>query len=683
MMVTLPNEPIARLEDAQEFRQGLAQYQAGAWDETRWTGFRVRHGIYGQRQKGKHMVRVKVPGGLLPISWLPVIAEAMNGFVGEAAHLTTRQDIQLYDAKLEDVPALLEHLSTHGVTTRETGGNTVRNVTTCPQAGLCPAERVDAGAVAKALSTHWLRRSISQRMPRKFKIAVSGCASDCAGGWYHDLAFIAVLQNGRPGFRVLGGGGLGAKPMPGVELLDFVLEEDLAAVIEAVLRVHQVRSDRANRAAARLKFTLKRLNVDEIREEVKRELALARQLPQRPQPKFSWKTPKGEKPARLAGPRAQEDGRFTLVIKPRNGSLSIKHINGLYDLAKANGLESLRITTTQEILLTDLAAEKIDPVRLWLKSLDLPEVTEEGQAADLFGCLGTSTCPIGVVNAAGLVSELTDIRNTGDLKIRASGCHNACAQHHVADIGLHGVTRLAHGKPMPHYQIHLGGDMSRADGLALEGPVVPARLVPKVLDGLVAAWNGRENQDDSVRAWAERLGKSGLTDLVKPLLGHGEDKTHFIDWGESDPFSGPATGKGDCAAPLVSNDHLVDLAKDALERMDRALLAGLWPLALREGERAIGIAARRRLDLDHRVKPRDVALPFIDRLRTAFSYRPSLIEALENLEGASQIALVTGEAQGYREAIAGWLEEIERAKPLAPPDHQIDPGELEKRVAAL
>ncbi|TAN53722.1 MAG: hypothetical protein EPN26_06695, partial [Rhodospirillales bacterium] len=351
--------------------------------------------------------------------------------------------------------------------------------------------------------------------------------------------------------------------------------------------------------------------------------------------------------------------------------------------ALANGLDAIRITTTQEIVLPDLTKDKLGAVRLWLKSVEIPEVGDAGPDFDLVGCLGTSACPIGVTNAAGLVPELAELKNAGGLKIRASGCHNACSQHHVADIGLHGVTRLVNGKPMPHYQIHLGGDFSSPGGLALEGPTVPARKVPAALTHVLAAWNDARASGETIRAWAERLGEKGLNDLILPAATNIDEAANFFDWGESGAFSGPATGKGDCAAPQVANDHLADLALDALERMDRALLAGLWSLALHEAERAIVLAARRRLELDKRTKSKNPALPIIDRLRGAFKYRPILVEALEQLESARQIALVTGEAQTYRTAIADWLEQIESAEPLTSSKENVDAAELEQRVAAL
>jgi sulfite reductase (NADPH) hemoprotein beta-component len=672
-------ELLARPDDSREYQKGLETFQEGAWDSAQWTAFRVRYGVYGQRQSGNHMIRIKVPGGILKTGWLPVIALGMRKYAGDRAHLTTRQDIQLYDVNLGDTHDLLSHLHAGGVSTREAGGNCVRNVTACQQAGLCPAERVDAGQVAERLAGLWLRRPIAQRMPRKFKIAVSGCAADCAGGWYHDLAFVAVRKDQENGFRVLGGGGLGARPMPGIELFDFVKEEDVAAVIEAVLRVHQHRSDRANKSGARFKFTIRRLNAQEIKEEVWREFEVARQLPQKTMNRLFWKTPSGEKPLQIAGPRAVGADRYALVVRPVNGSLKIAQIEGLYDLAQAQGLAHIRITSTQEVVIEGLAAKDIEPVRLWLKSLQLPEVVEGNELADVMGCLGTSTCPIGVVNASGLVKELAAFEGSDGLKIRASGCHNACAQHHVADIGFHGVTRLVNGRPMPHYQLHLGGDMTRPDGLAVEGPVLPARQVPAAFRHLVDVFKEERLPGETVRGWVERKGETGIERLLHPFAST-EGGDDYIDWGEDHPFQGPATGKSDCSAPQISNDHLADLAKDALERMDRALLANLWDLALREGGRAVSWSTQLRLELDQQPKAANLVLPQAERLRSSLRYRPELLDAFEQLEGMRELAFVTGQAAEYRQGLSDWLDLIESLEPI-----QVSGplGELEKLAAGL
>ncbi|MBF0394449.1 MAG: nitrite/sulfite reductase, partial [Alphaproteobacteria bacterium] len=209
-----PSEPLVSPQDLIEFQAGLDEHRAGTLVGDRWTGFRVRHGVYGQRQTGMHMMRLKIPGGIVTPAWLRVVAAA-NRVSGDAAvRITTRQDLQLYSVPLDKTTAVLKVLHEGGVPTREAGGNTLRNATACAFSGACPAERVDAGRVAQRLTSLWLRHPLGQNMPRKIKISVSGCASDCALGMYQDIALVATERDGVPGFRVIGAGGLGAQPMP-------------------------------------------------------------------------------------------------------------------------------------------------------------------------------------------------------------------------------------------------------------------------------------------------------------------------------------------------------------------------------------------------------------------------------------------------------------------------------------
>jgi len=247
-------EPLVRLSDLEEYRRGLALRLSGEWDEERFTAFRVRFGVYGQRQPHVQMIRIKIPGGIVPTGWLRALASVNRTLAVGDAHITTRQDVQIYSVPLERSADALEALYTAGLTTREACGNTLRNVTACALAGICPRERVDAGQVAERIARAWLRQPLVQHMPRKVKMSVSGCATDCGVSAIHDLSFIAV----EGGFQVFAGGGLGSAPRPAVKVLDLVADKELPAVVEALARLHQRYSDRKNRNAARVKFLVKR-----------------------------------------------------------------------------------------------------------------------------------------------------------------------------------------------------------------------------------------------------------------------------------------------------------------------------------------------------------------------------------------------------------------------------------------
>ncbi|MCR6630658.1 MAG: nitrite/sulfite reductase [Magnetospirillum sp.] len=343
-------EPLVRMSDLAEYRDGLAKHLAGEWDDERWTAYRVRFGVYGQKQPGVQMVRIKIPGGILPVSWARTIAEANRRFAVGDAHFTTRQDIQIYHVPLARSADLLEFLYSNGVTTREACGNTLRNMNACALAGACPRELVDAGRVAEQLARSWLRNPLVQHMPRKAKFTVSGCATDCGASPIHDLGFIAVERDGVQGFRVLAGGGLGGQPRQAVEVLPFVIEAELPTVVEAFARLHQRYSNRRDRSLARIKFVVKRFGEEKFVELFAEEFERVKGLPQRPWQSLSWRTPTEAAVARApVGVVDAHDGSKAVVVSVPLGIVSSDQLDKLADLTEQAGGSGLRITRDQNV----------------------------------------------------------------------------------------------------------------------------------------------------------------------------------------------------------------------------------------------------------------------------------------------------------------------------------------------
>ncbi|MBF0374649.1 MAG: nitrite/sulfite reductase, partial [Alphaproteobacteria bacterium] len=589
-----PSEPLVSPQDLIEFQAGLDEHRAGALVGDRWTGFRVRHGVYGQRQTGMHMMRLKIPGGIVTPAWLRVVAAA-NRVSGDAAvRITTRQDLQLYSVPLDKTTAVLKVLHEGGVPTREAGGNTLRNATACAFSGACPAERVDAGRVAQRLTSLWLRHPLGQNMPRKIKISVSGCASDCALGMYQDIALVAVERDGVPGFRVIGAGGLGAQPMPGIELLPFVEEHELGAVIEAVMRVHHAHSDRRNRNGSRLKFLVRRMGADEVRRLVGEAFQAARPLPQRPWQPLDWRRPDGEGPP-VAGRFEQPDGKIGLVAAPPLGLLGSDQLDALAGLVERAGIPELRLLMTQRLFFPGLSPQAADILAAALTKLGLSVADQDGAPADVVSCTGTAECPIGITNSRALASEIVAQGAAGPYKVRVSGCHNSCGQHHLGDIGLHGMAKRTDGRAGPRYQIHVGGDARLPDGLAIAGPVVNARQATLAVSLVAKAISETLREGESVRDWALRQGEAGLDRILAPALDVPVGEDDFVDVGDVLAFAPPAQTKGDCAAPFNSDAFLADLSKDSVELVERGLQAGLTGEALRAAGRVVALAGRRLL----------------------------------------------------------------------------------------
>lgn len=676
-------EPLVRLSDLDEYRAGFERYRAGEWDDDRWTGFRVRFGVYGQRQPGVQMMRIKIPGGIASASWLRTVAETNRRFAQGPAHVTTRQDFQIYYIPLERTVEALGFLYDNGVTTREACGNTLRNVTACALAGVCPRERVDAGQVAARMAETWLRHPLVQNMPRKFKIGVSGCATDCGAASIHDLGLIAVEQDGKPGFRVLAGGGLGSNPRSTIEVAGFVAESDLSAALEALVRLHQRYSDRHNRNAARIKFVVARFGEEKFRALFEEEFARTRVLPQRPWQPLAWRAPtEAPEPLQPFGVVAQHDGRRSVVITPTLGNVSSDQLDALADIIDRFKLSAARLTRDQNIALLDVAPADLPAVVAALRAVEL-EVPESADAVpDVISCPGATTCRIAITNSYGFAREVvdrlrTDARGRGRT-IRISGCHNSCGLHQIGEFGFHGMAKKIGGRAAPHYQIHLGGNPRTIGGIALGGPVIPARHATQALDLLLDGYDkGRQGEDESVRGWAERLGRTGILALLQPLNAQKTDEETFVDWGDDNSFSAPGQVRGECAAPVTADDPLANLADDALITMDRALAVDLPDRAREAGAQAILWATRRLLSRRGAThgedEPAEAALNLV---RAVWSDQTEALKALDTVLAAESQPIAV-----WREAVAVWIDTVRATITL--PDPAPSTEDLEAQLAGI
>ncbi|MEE8393619.1 MAG: nitrite/sulfite reductase, partial [Rhodospirillales bacterium] len=600
-------EPLSCIKDFEEFRAGLNNFRTGKWHVDRWTTFRLRFGIYAQKQNSMHMVRMKVPGGRISFDWARAIALACRQHCRPEVHLTTRQGIQFYDVTLDRLADLQKAIFSAQMTTREASGNTFRNVTACPMAGFCPREHVDAGAVAQRLSATWLRHPLVQHMPRKVKTAVSGCEMDCGATSIDDLGFLARLKDGQHGFKVVAGGGLGNQPRAAIQLLDFVGEEEMPAVQEALARIHHRFSNRKKKMASRLKFLVDRLGEEEFRNLFLEEFERLGKLPHRPWRPLEWRTPDDDQGPHIPGGRIeQHDGTFALVVRPRLGMLSSDDLEKLTGLAEESGADEFRITREQNIIVVGVPSSSLDDVLGEIRGLGLKADERPDGAGDVVSCPGTSTCPIGITNSRALAEEiLADADSFLELpetRVRISGCHNSCAQHHVGDFGFHGVAKKIGGRNAPHYQVHLGGELDRPGFTALQGPLVPARHVKKALAILLGDYAATRKEGQSVRQWAQGKGQEGIERLLTPVTAGGDgggdgggDPDLLIDVGGDRPFLPPVTAVGECAAGAVVGEFLDDMARVGRLDIDRHLAAGDIKSALGAGKNALIASAKRLL----------------------------------------------------------------------------------------
>lgn len=569
-------------EEIETFREKAQAFIAGEIPEDDFRPFRLKHGIYGQRQPGVQMVRCKVPGGLLTAPQMEQLARISETFAGGKGHITTRQNMQYHFVPLAQVPDVMHLLADVGLTNREACYNTVRNVTTCALAGLARDEVFDVRPYAQRIAYAFLRKDLTSNLPRKFKIAFDGCRdNDCIAGAINDIGLRAQIRDGRRGFRVVIGGGLGPLPTEAQLLDEFLPEERLMNRCEAVVRVFNKYGNRQNRNKARLKFVLRERGIDWLREQIEREyadilenggIAWPELVPEGFGGYQSHPPPLGQGALLpVIGANGSGDAQYdrwletnvieqkqsgyaTVVVRVDQGNLTSSQMRGLARLAAdaADGL--LRIGIDQNILLGFIPLGRLRGVSVALRDLGLGEAGAR-EIGDVTTCPGAYSCNLALTKSMNLGAALQDVvRHYDDLQarrlsIKVSGCPNSCGQHWIADFGFYGNARKIDGREVPYYQMLLGGGFDDEGimrfGLAVQS--VPARLAPvavaRVLDHYLAAREPHETFRQYVMRQKVETFRALTSDLAKPAELHPEI---YQDWGDDSAFS-LQLGRGECA----------------------------------------------------------------------------------------------------------------------------------------
>ena len=541
---------LASDEEINLYEKTLQDYQSQNMDVDRFTAARLQMGIYGQRQEGVNMVRIKLPGGRLNASQLTVIADMLEKYARhDVVHITTRQDIQMHYVPLENTPEVLRHLATAGLTTREACGNTIRNVTACSLSGVCPRQHVDINRHLDGAVQHFLRNPLTQQMPRKFKISFSACEADCGQGMMHDMGIIAIHNGVRFGFKVLAGGGLGHKPHEAIVVEEFIEEKDLLLVMEAIISLHNKYSDRVKRAKARIKFLVDKFGPEGFIEKYHEELARTKAaLAKQEYPKGEWsKGGDGEAPG-IGAPRSlfkqKQQGFYIFPISVPMGNLNVTQLRGLANIIGTYELNEIRTTQDQNMILTNVPTARINDLRSAIIVLGF---SEPQIGDDVVACPGTSTCRLGITSSTVLGPKLNG--GKGDLKIRVSGCHNGCAQPETGDIGIYGEGKRMHGKLVPHYQMYLGGNGMANGALAIKGPSVPAARIEKAVDQVKTAYISNRKAAEPFFSWTRRVGKEYFTELLANVVEVKQEDLELVlrDHGKESDFKVLQLGGGECA----------------------------------------------------------------------------------------------------------------------------------------
>jgi sulfite reductase (ferredoxin) len=565
----IPTEILQEIEIFEGEVQRLKREEITA---DQFKAFRLQHGVYGQRQAGVQMFRVKIPQGRLNPAQMRRLADVAERYATGVLHLSTRQNVQMHFAKLENTSAMMLLLAEVGLTTREACGDTVRNVTACPMAGICPGELVDVTPYGLAITQNFLRNPVCQRLPRKFKIALEGCPDrDLAATSVHDIGITAQKRNGRLGFRITVGGGLSTAPRIGKVLAEFAPPEDLVAICEAIIRVFDRHGQRQNRYKARMKFLVDKLGFEKFYRLWKTEFELIKSqnghytLPSVEEvPGHPPADPRSWSREEASGPfaawhkhnvsRQKQSGFNQAMIKVPLGDLKSSQARAIADLCKRFSDGHVRITVQQNLSLR------------WIHEADLPAVyerlTEIGLAdagaeriENIVACPGTDSCGLSLTSSKGLARALAELFPPGDpanddlagMSLKVSGCQNGCAQHNLAAIGFHGVGKKIHDHTAPFYEIYLGGSNTQ---LAQQVLKIPAKRLLDAVRHLIGWYRSERTKEESFQAFIDRMGKAKLKESLMPftfLPSYQEDRNFYVDWGDDHDFSTEDLGPGECA----------------------------------------------------------------------------------------------------------------------------------------
>tara|TARA_R110000765_G_scaffold74754_1_gene146573 strand:+ start:155 stop:2245 length:2091 start_codon:yes stop_codon:yes gene_type:complete len=586
----IENQVVAK--DILELERKIHEFHGGKLDEEKFRSLRLARGVYGQRQEGVQMIRIKLPYGKVTSKQLLRICDVSDEYSTGRLHITTRQDIQIHYVDLNRTPELWSQLEKDDITLREACGNTVRNVTASETAGIDVDEPFDVSPYAHALFQYFLRNPVSQEMGRKFKVSFSASDADTGLSYMHDLGFIAKLQNGEPGFKVMLGGGLGSQPRHADELYSFLPADQIIPLMETVVRVFDRYGERKSRAKARMKFLLKDLGLDGFKELLAAE-KIAVPFDSFPidadaYPKIKVSTlevPNVE----IVDAKEFEQWKSTNVVpqkQPGYVAIGVKVLLGDFYTDKARLLAGLvqkyaageiRLSLRQNILIPFVKEENIEFFYTELKKLGFTEVGYN-KALDITACPGTDTCNLGIASSTGIAEELErvikteypDYINNEDVVIKISGCMNACGQHNMANIGFQGMSVRTKDKLVaPALQVLLGGsnDGNGQGRFADKVVKVPSKRGPEALRLILNDFDANGGNLSFPDYYAEK-GQMYFYDFLTPLSSV-DDLTadDFIDWGNSERYE-KAIGVGECAGVVI--DLIATLLFESEEKIENA-----------------------------------------------------------------------------------------------------------------
>ena len=612
-------------KDILDLAKKIAQFKAGEIHEEKFRSLRLARGVYGQRQQGVQMIRIKLPYGKIQFHQWKRIADISDEYSTGNLHLTTRQDIQIHFVSLDRTPELWAKLEQDDITLREACGNTVRNITASPTSGIDPKELFDVSPHADTAFRYFLRNPICQEMGRKIKISFSNTDEDTSLAYLHDMGFIPKIVNGLKGFKVVVGGGLGAQPMLAYTSHEFLAEDQVIPFIESVLRVFDRHGERNSRHKARMKFLIQKIGFEEFMNLVQAETKALKNHSYPISDAAAWEVSKPTQLSDVVIPSSevyktwlatntfeQKQKEFHGVyVRILNGNISSDTSRSLIDALQGYIGDDVRITINQGLLLKFVPTANLPYV---FQTLDAHELAAPGanSIANITACPGTDTCNLAISDSTNITSKLEQVINDefpslihdSQMKIKISGCMNACGQHSMASIGFHGSSLKAPDKRvLPALQVLLGGaTLGNGEGRIADKVIkVPSKRGPQVLRIVLNNYEENAQDGEYFHEYYDRLGENHFYTLIKPLADLSNlVQDDFIDWGASENFI-TEIGVGECAGVMI--DLVATLLFESQEKYEwtvAALEDKRWADAIYHGY-SVFISAAKALLLDKSV----------------------------------------------------------------------------------
>ena len=588
-----------------EFVDKLAKFESGELPAEAWRKFRLLRGTYGQRQDNVQMMRIKIPQGIVNGPQMRMMADLATKYSRGFAHISTRQNIQMHFVLLKDAEKCIQGVQDVGLTTREACGNSVRNITSCPYAGIAHDEVFDITPYAEIMTRYFLGHPLSASLPRKFKIAFEGCAQDHALVSIHDLGWRAKIVDGKRGFQLNIGGGTSILVNSGWLLYDFLPVEQMLEVAEAIVRIYHRNGDYQHRQRNRMKFMIKAMGWEVWKQKFDETLAEVRaeggvRMPSDPALQPVEGAPDWQKPSApsvqtvavqaaspVTGPgimpasvklqtladgyvrwmktnvgKQKQAGYVHVTARLPLGDFTAGQMRVLADLAEAYSDGTMRLTVEQNVLFRWVKTDDVEALYQRLNAAGMGH-PDANTLADVVSCPGAESCKLAVTQSRGLGRllsehlsahpELVDTVPAGPGAIKISGCPNGCGQHHIAAIGFQGSVRKLAGKAVPQYFVMVGGGCTDGDGAKFGKVVskVPVNRLTTALDRLVALYrDNRESASESLGAFYRRVPPAMATEALKDLaelLPAQTTEQDYIDLGEHTAFN-PEVMEGECAS---------------------------------------------------------------------------------------------------------------------------------------